>query len=301
MTIIKVQEENLRGTNDATDYVNISREVAKLKTDFYGMINDYRTNHKNGSILKQTSTDSTQDFSASHYSKDSSRDDMVTNMSVEYITDLNNIGFEGRDSSEDIDEIEWKDRSHVARDMGNIDTLMEVKDRVYLQKQRQTIEQVQKEKEALDETKSIASSSKSSPYGNWAEKRKEACERKRTQMMTRELKMQARIEKRRNQLKEKVKEEAKHLDSILAAKEKEALDETKSIASSSTSSPYGNWAEKRKEACERKRTQMMGKEKSMISRELRMEARLEKHRDRVKKEVHLSVNPLHRMSSVDKE
>ena len=122
-------------------------------------------------------------------------------------------------------------------------------------------------------------------------------------MMTRELKMQARIEKRRNQLKEEVKEEMKHVDSILVTKEKEALDEMKSTASSSTSksSPYGNWAEKRKEACERQRIQKMAKEMSMTSRELKMQARLEKYRDGVKKEVHLSIIPTHKIWTFNKE
>jgi hypothetical protein len=49
------------------------------------------------------------------------------------------------------------------------------------------------------------------------------------------------------------------------------------------SSPYGDWAEKRRQACERQRIKKSEQEMDMLSRELRMQERLKKHRHRMRR------------------
>jgi hypothetical protein len=92
--------------------------------------------------------------------------------------------------------------------------------------------------------------------------------------------MQERVERRRNQLKEEVKKVLKNVGTIMAMKEKAELNEVSSVTSS-TSSPYGDWAEKRKQACY---LQSLQKTK-ILDRERKMQERVEKHRNRLKEEL----------------
>jgi hypothetical protein len=188
-----------------------------------------------------------------------------TSMSGEHTTEPNHFGFAGGTHSNKNNQMEYEDNFQGKRDMEHMDTIIVIKDKECLHKQSQ------------EEEENNVASSTSSPYGDWAEKRRQACEYKRLQKMERELRMQVGIKKHRDRVKQEAKKQMKHPKTILVTKEKEVLKEAKSL-SSSASSPYGNWAEKRRQACEYKRLQKM-------ERELRMQVGIKKHRDRVKQEV----------------
>ena len=275
MTVKKLEQEirkEIKSLNDAIDSIRIEASVAKLKAYYNDItepelidLNDNHTNHKKELLLEKISTESTQDFCSSHYSMDSSHDDVeTTSMSGEYTTEPNNFGFEGGTHSNENNEMECEDKSQGERDMEPLDTIIVIKNKECLHKQCQ------------EEENNVASST-SSPYGDWAEKRRQACEYRRLQKMERELRMQVGIKKHRDRVKNEARKEMKQTKTILVTKEKEVLNEAKSL-SSSASSPYGDWAEKRRQACEYKRLQKM-------ERELRMQVGIKNHRDRVKQEV----------------
>ena len=274
----------IESLNEATEFARIPlASAAKLNKVYYCNdissepecidLNDNRKHGAKGFLLEKTSTESTETFSSRQYSKDS-HDDIVTTTESYSTTDQNHFGLERRTHSKDKNEMDLEDTSQAEREMKIMDSLIAIKDQLYLQKQHQE----------LQENK--ATSSTSSPYGDWAEKRIQACERQRMKKSGRELRIQARIEKHRNQLREEAKEEMKRVETILERKEREGLhNKAKGSISPSMSSPYGDWAEKRRQACERQRMKKSDQETDMVTRELRMQKRLKKHRHRVSKEA----------------
>ena len=201
-------------------------------------------------ILKNVSTDSTQVSYA----------DTTTSLSVE----SNQINVER--------ETYLKDSYEVSNEMefySTIDHYININEEENLQNNSQ---------KEIQENPVISSTF--SPYGYWAEKRRQACERHKNQQMGRELKLQETVEMRHNQLQQEVKRVMENVGTIMAMKEKAELNEVSSVTSSS-SKPYGDWAEKRKQACY---LQSLQKTKIM-DREHKMQERVEKYRNRLKEEL----------------